>query len=952
MRFLTLITCLLLSFSAWAAPRVLRFEGVPMSMANTIKKKFPYVFEREVSLSEVDQIVRYLMATKSFASIDVVEKNLGTDQEQLVLIAQLLRKINKISITGNNALTDAAISQILKIEEGATFERKELLATADDLQTAYAKEGFFNPKIDIDFQTPNDNTVDVSVRITEGKPCEVTDINIDTTNKALGLRARRRSAGLLRNRLSEERLENFRRDMENFFANNRYLATRLSTPAIVFNADKSQAKITFAIENPTRYEFLFDGNTYFSAGQLIKSLEVDRLRGITTSPAADLAERIQKLYLSTGFAHAIVEYSEKYYEESNLQRIRFKIDEGPRVRIRKIEITGNISRPESYYSRFIRDTSSDLVSFGYYNRRDIEEGYKNLVIELQNEGFLKARVQSVRSEFSKKKDEAIVSVAVDEGPLTQVRQVRFTGATAFSKPQLEEIMLVRTGEPLSLKKLEESLVKLKNHYHSAGYLEMRIQNEGEDLVTYNDTNTHANIDIQIQEGPKVQVAAIVVQGNTFTKDYVILRELEFAIGETLTPEKIEESVYRLQRLALFTQVEIKTLEEGTTQANRTAVVTVSERLPGLFYPGVGITNRYQITYRGYMNFAYRNIGGTGRAVNARLDLDYAADPRFSYLENRVTFGYLEPYIFGSLNRGRINLFREQSVETPTENLPTRIREDLGLDLLLERDLNRHVRLTYVTWGFENQRTFDRTTRETVKTRNIGKTGPIIEWDYRDDPFDTTRGTYTRAGLEYADPILGSTKDASQTIQFVKATAAWTRFTRLFNSSRFVWINSLRGGYLSNVSKAGNSGVPNTETFTLGGTSTIRGFDVQKDTDRIPNIYQLIPNDRTKALDDFRVTVDSEFYLIKSELRLPIYGPFSFALFYDGGGVMINQPGVTIDDPYRDSWGFGFRVNTPAGPVSADIGFKLDRRSFLNNRIDIPQWEKEEPFALHFSIGNF
>lgn len=921
-----------------------------MSMASDIKKKFPFVFEREVNLAEVDNVVRYLMSTGSFATIDVVEKNLGTSDEQLVLVAQLLRKINKINITGNRALSDDDIKAILKINEEETFERKELLATADDLQTSYAKEGFFNPKIDIDFQTPNDNVVDINVKILEGKPCEVTEVNVDTSNKKLLQRARRRSAKLLNNRLSEEKLEAFRKDMESYFASNRYLATRLSTPSIVFNPDKSKAKITFAIENPNRYEFLFDGNYFFSAGQLISSLDLDRLHGITTSPAADLAERIQKLYLSKGFAHAIVDYNEKYFEEEYLQRIRFKITEGPRVRIRKIEITGNISRPPDYYAKSIRNTSSDLVDYGYYNRRDIEEGYKNLVIQLQNEGFLRAKVQSVRSEFNKRKDEATVSIAIDEGPLTQIRQLRFVGATAFSKAQLEKVMLVRAGEPLSLTLLEDSLLRLKNFYHSDGYLEMKIENEGEDLVTYNDTNTHANIEIKIAEGPKVQVASILPQGNTITRDEVILRELDFSIGDILTPEKIEYSVYKLQKLNLFSQVEIKTLEEGTTKANRTVIVKVQDRMPGLFQPGVGITNRYQVTYRGYMNFAYRNIGGTGRAVNLRLDLDYAADPRFSFLENRIAAGYLEPYIMGK-NQGRVNIFREQKVEPPTEdpNARTVINENLGVDFLLERDLNRNIRLTYLTWGFENKRDFFRDNHETTSTVNIGRTGPILELDYRDDPFDTTAGTYTRLGVEYADPLLLSSHDQNLTVQFVRATAAWTRFTRLFDSRRFLLINSVRGGYLSNVSNAANSGVPNDETFSLGGTSTIRGFDVQKDTDRIPNIFQLNVDPKV-GLRSFRMIGDSEYYLLKSELRIPLFGPVALALFYDGGGVVLTQNNVRIDDPYRDSWGFGFRVNTPAGPVSADMGFKLDRRSYYSNYDST--WHKEEPFAIHFSIGNF
>lgn len=952
MKFLLLIACLLLSFSAWAAPRVLKFEGVPMSMASSIKKKFPFVFEREVTLAEVDEVVKFLMSTNQFSSIDVVERNLGTDNEQLVLIGQMLRKISKINISGNHSLSDSDIKAILKVDNDQNFERKELLATSDDLQTAYAKEGFFNPKIDIDFQTPNENLVEINVKIDEGQPCEVTEVNVDTNNKALALKAKRRSAGLVHNRLSEAKLETFRREMESYFANNRYLATRLSTPSIIFSPDKSKARISFAIENPYHYEFLFDGNNYFSAGQLIKSLDLDRLHGITTSPAADLAERIQKLYLTNGFALATVEYTEKYFESQHLQRIRFKINEGPRVRIRKIDITGNISRPADYYAKFIRETSSDTVSFGYYNRRDIEEGYKNLVIELQNQGFLRAKVQSVRSEFSKKKDEAIVSIAIDEGPLTQITQMRFTGANAFSKMQLENAMTVHSGEPLRLIELEESLIKLKNFYHSAGYLEMRIENEGGDLVTYNDTNTRANIDIKIVEGPKVQVASIICQGNTITKDYVILRELDFGIGDTLTPEKISYSVEKLQKINLFSQVEIKTLEEGTTQANRTVVVSVQDRIPGLIQPGVGITNRYQVTYRGYANFAYRNIGGTGRAVNLRLDLDYAADPRFSYLENRVAAGYLEPYILGK-NQGRVNIFHEQKVEPPTSDNRTVINENLGVDFLLERDFNRNIRLTYLTWGFENQKNFYRDNHETRDTVNIGRTGPILEFDYRDDPFDTTAGTYTRLGVEYADPALLSSHDQNLTVQFVKTTATWTRFTRLLNSKRFVWINSVRGGYLSNISSATNSGVPNSETFYLGGTSTIRGFDIARDTDRIPNIYQyhkLDPNDTKTGIGNFRLTSDSEYYLLKSELRLPLVDPVSLALFYDAGGVLISQPDVVIDDPYRDAWGFGFRVNTPAGPVSADIGFKLDRRSFKNQSDGT--WHKEAPFAIHFSIGNF
>jgi hypothetical protein len=52
-------------FSAMTAyarpPRVLKFQGVPLAQGQALRKKFPFVFEREVSMAEVLVITRLLM---------------------------------------------------------------------------------------------------------------------------------------------------------------------------------------------------------------------------------------------------------------------------------------------------------------------------------------------------------------------------------------------------------------------------------------------------------------------------------------------------------------------------------------------------------------------------------------------------------------------------------------------------------------------------------------------------------------------------------------------------------------------------------------------------------------------------------------------------------------------------------------------------------------------------
>jgi outer membrane protein assembly factor BamA len=86
------------------SPRVLKFQGIPLSEAQQIKRKFPYVFEREVTLGEVDEITRFLMGTDAFSNIEVVEKNTESRSgRELVLIGSLLRRIKEIQIKGNNA---------------------------------------------------------------------------------------------------------------------------------------------------------------------------------------------------------------------------------------------------------------------------------------------------------------------------------------------------------------------------------------------------------------------------------------------------------------------------------------------------------------------------------------------------------------------------------------------------------------------------------------------------------------------------------------------------------------------------------------------------------------------------------------------------------------------------------------------------------------------------------
>lgn len=951
------LSCLV---SVRAEAHILRFTGVAIAQGRQLQTKFPFVFEREVTLAEVDEVVRYLMQTGFYSNIDVVERQTPEGPE-LLLAATTLRKIKSIAISGNRSFSTSDIKRILKVDDGITFERKELIESVKELQGEYRKRGFRSMNAEIDFQTPSETEVVLVIAITEGVPVVVDKIQVDAANPDAVERGERIMRSLRGKALDEEKLQEAVQNLTTELKQSRYITSRVLDPQPSFDEAQSRVRLNVTIENAWRFQFRFEGNGAFDADTLIRSMSLDQLVGTLTTPSPELVERLRRFYQSRGYAHVEIEAAEKVFAERFVKEIVFEINEGPRVRVKRIEISGNISRPGEYYSQFIRSRSSDIIGAGYYNRKDIEEGIQRLEEEMQNQGYLRAKVKSWRSEFSNPLEDAKTTAAkkspgsqatlilnIDEGPLTVIRQIRFEGVESFSKLELQDLLPIKTGESLRIKNLNAAIEELKTFYQSKGYVEIKILNEQEGLVTYNENSTQATVEFQIAEGPKVTVGTVVLEGNTFTKDYVILRELGIKPGDVYTPELREDATSHLQKLELFSRVNIKTLEEGTSISERTVIVEIEEKFPGTFESGVGVVLDRDTIFRGYVGTSYRNLWGTGRGISIRGDPSYSTNPDVAMMEYKLATSYLEPYVFRDRNKGRLNFVREVNYIGNDQESRVIIKEENAFSVQLERELARYVKGVFTVYSLSSQTEVNRRNDEILRTQNIAKVGPLIEYDSRDNVFYPTRGWFSQLTAEYSDPALGSSEDIAQSIKFSKFTATISAPYRIAGNPRFILATALRGGYLANLSELPQGGVPNGEAFFLGGRSTIRGYQpvgAPVDLERVPNIIQLGGG----LLRDFYVRSDSSYVLFKTELRFPVYGDLHGAFFYDGGAVFLSQ--VAFDDPYRDSAGAALRLLLPGGFVfSFDYGFKLDRKQWRD--ANGKDQGHEAPGALHLSIGTF
>lgn len=924
---------ILFFFSKSPALAAVDFSHLPEEIKEQIKSKQGFAYNILTSPNaptpyETDKLLRALMQMGLFEELGIV----GTQSEPFFKLHYvLLKRITEIQIRGNKEIDEASLLKILNTDVNSQFDWGMVQELNKKLTDYYSEMGFLSAEVQTNVAPDKNQMVILQINVQENQPLLLNELLVVSKNEKLNSAIQRIFKSYRGRPLNQKNYSEFLNEVLAYLKKNRFLKTKVSEPAVAINADKSKAQLTLELKDTEEYKINFVGNYFMSRSRLFDALnlESDSLNAdvdLTTY----LSKEIRSFYLRQGYAQVQVFGKEKIADLHQKAELTLEIKEGSKVELKKISMNGQLSRPEKYYIELIEKYSGPATEEGLYNREELDEGLKALVISLQNEGFLKARVVSSRFEYNDDKSKLNLTVNLNEGPLTLVREIHFEGNDFFPNEDLKQSLGLRANAALRLNELELGIERLKNHLAMSGFLESKVLNEQKDIVRYNEDNTLADIYLKLHLGPRIFVKSILIEGNTLTREEVIRRELDFTEGDLLTPATLQESNKRLQKLGLFSQTEIKTAEENSTISERTVVVRVVDRLPGRFNIGLGMTNERELTLRGFTGYNYRNLFGTARAFSTRLEVNYnIAD--IKYPELKLTAGYLEPYLLDSRFKGKVNFIKSTEVVDfdKREALDTQ-----SIQFQLENQITSSLLFSYDIWSISTVKDLDilKESTRTTKVQNIATTGPAFELDLRDHPFNPTEGSLSRWALEYSDPSIGS----SASVRYIKSTLSLTHYLPFFKKpSESVWVlaNSIRLGLLENLQHEEGAGVPYSKKgFVLGGLTTIRGFEA--------GTKEKFPSDEDLGSDDFTLATGAQYALFKSEMRFPLYGAFGGVLFYDGG--LVNVRGLEFLDAYRDSAGFGIRYNTPFGPVNLELAFKLDRKK-----------EREEsPYRFHFSIGTF
>ncbi|HET7558414.1 MAG TPA: BamA/TamA family outer membrane protein [Limnochordia bacterium] len=464
------------------------------------------------------------------------------------------------------------------------------------------------------------------------------------------------------------------------------------------------------------------------------------------------------------------------------------------------------------------------------------------------EPALEAVPGGVRVVFNVTENPVITSVTVHSG--------------VVDASKVKALFDVPTGEVLNTQKLRDAIASARDKIkEETGYI-LLLQPQNVNLAK--DGTLTLDFDV-------ARVGKIKIEGNKKTKDFVIMRELQFKSGDLLNVNKIQQSYLRLARLHFFDDVEVSSAADPNDPGKLDITFQVKEHKTGTASFGAVYSSAEGLL--GYIQVSDDNFLGNGQQANVRWE--------FGASQNTYDIGFHEPYVFGTDTSAGFDIYKKVQRRTQIENdgsahdyTDSRIggSVDFGRPLTDTTNLSATYRLenTIITPKEPSGpiKASNNNTRSLTLAMNTDTTN---SWLY------PTQGYRDRLALELAGSALGGTTN------YTKYEGQYSRYFKVGRNDQTL---ALRVG-----AGFADRPLPLSEEYHLGGSDTLRGY----------------------RFSEF--SGDNQL-LFNAEYRFKITKSVRGVIFTDWGNAW--DYGTSLDK-LHGSVGVGVNFDTPLGTMRLDYG---------------------------------
>jgi outer membrane protein insertion porin family len=660
--------------------------------------------------------------------------------------------------------------------------------------------------------------------------------------------------------------------------------------------------IVFVQERPAIASIDIEGAKEFTKDNLKEGL---KQAGIAESKIYDksLLDRAEKelkrQYTGRGFYSAVVKTTVTPLERNRVA-LRFDIEEGAVTKIADINIIGAKDFSERELLRQMKLTTPGWFTWftkdDQYSKQQLTADLESLRSFYLNRGYLEFNIESTQVSITPDREKIYITIAITEGPVYRVGDVKFSGDLIVPEPELRALVAVKPGDVFSREKVVDATKRISDRLGNDGYSFANV-NPVPDLDR---DKRIAGFTFFVDPGRRVYVRRVNIAGNQKTQDEVIRRELRQLESSWYSLEKIARSKERLQRTGFFSDVNVETPAVPGTSDQVDINVTVTERNTGSLNFGLGYSAAEKLTVQASISQA--NMLGTGNLVAFQVNNGSV---------NKVySFSYLNPYwTADGISRGFDFFRRDVDTSTLTSvasyhtystgagvrfGIPVSEYQTVNLGVTAERT-KLHVDPTAPQRYLEFINEFGEVT-------NTLRGNISFSRDTRDSLTWPTKGWLNEIAIEIGVPP-GDLTYYRTTFQ---SQLFWT-------PDRFSWLTFMANGEIGFADGYRGHELPFFKNFYAGGVGSVRAFETATLGPRDTNGDVLGGNRR------FVATLEALF-------PMPGYKEKNLRLgtFVDVGNVWGPEERIRGVD-LRASAGLAVSWDSPVGPLRFSFGTPIRSR---------------------------
>ena len=577
-------------------------------------------------------------------------------------------------------------------------------------------------------------------------------------------------------------------------------------------------------------------------------------------------------------------------------------------KVEKISFEGN----SNYSSDKLRDLMM-LREGDEFRQWQLEEDLNVIKDYYRRNGFIDFSIEDVAKNTDVRNGSISVRITLEEGERIIFRDLVLEGNSVYPDAYLLKKLHLDRGKPYDARKVDSFLDDVLELYSGRGLIHLKIDKQLR-LSAHEDS---VDVLVTLDEGPKVYVGAIDVEGNDLVDENLIVKASRLKRGDVVRPRRLQESRQDIYQTSLFKNVALSLVD--TDRADTVDVLlTVRESDFKTFGIGGGYGSVEGV--KASIDWNQYHIFSKAEAIRTKSEVTYQpfqlSRIRFS---NAYATAFTQPFFMNTHVRA------QWSLSYVISDYLTYNQEVASFKALFTRTFGFHERLSFLV-DFNSTRLFDIDFEEALEDvkQNEGRqtansvTTTFVLDNRKDIFYPEQKDFLTLETTLSGGPLIGEVEVYRLTADYARYWLVYDAFLRPVVAAR-IKLGSVLGF-------RGSGPILPGEQFSMGGANSLRGYTEQGIG---PLGEEGDPNTHS----------GNYVIILNLETRFDVWRKLAGVVFLDSGNVYDDN--FDPSSPFLlTSFGAGFRYRSPIGPIRLEGALRLEEGLSFNADLG----------RIHFSVG--